>query len=223
MVEESFVVPSQAFCFSPEIKQINAAISKAQAKFPIIEKSGQVDFTHNGRRTNYSYADLAKFVKAIQPFLAENELIVLHDCKTVENGCSASTFIGHSSGEWIKSGSIVIRPSDNKAQTCGSAVTYSRRYSLTSFLGLCSEDEDDDAAAAGGIEATPEKFGSAAHLALAAQIMTKHSIHKDKRKEVVDWLVRSDHSADPSALDKTIEIVALKIIQKESSENDGSK
>ena len=183
-VLEDFTRPPEGFTFSPRIDKIMGALSKAQAKFPIIEKSGEVDFTHNGRRTNYTYADLAKFVKAITPHLAANGLSVLNDCKTVQTGCSASTFLGHESGQWLKSGAIIIKPTDGKAQTCGSAVTYSRRYSLTSFLGLCSEEEDDDAAAAGGVEpSAAEAFGTLAHLALAAQIMTKHGIHKKDRKK----------------------------------------
>lgn len=220
--------PPEGFSFSNEIDKIMAALSKAQAKFPIIKKSDEVDFTHNNKRTNYSYADLAKFVKAITPLLAEQGLTVLHDCRTVQAGCSASTFLGHESGQWIKSGAIVIRPTDGKAQTCGSAVTYSRRYSLTSFLGLCSEDEDDDAAAAGGIE--PDKavpFGTPEHLALTNQLMTKYEIHKDDRGKVIDWLIDSNQSSDPVILETTIANTKKKIVaskaKEESDNNAGSK
>ena len=207
VVKGAFNSPPDGFCFSLNIDKILGAISQAQAKFPMIEKSESVDFTHNGRRTNYNYADLSKFVKAITPHLAENGLSVLHDCKTTQAGCSASTFIGHSSGQWIKSGAIVIRPSDAKPQTCGSALTYARRYSLTSFLELCSQEEDDDAAAAGGREPASDVLD----LALVAQIMTTHGIHKEDRKKVVDWLVESKHSTLASDLEATIKLTAGKI------------
>lgn len=219
------IIKPEGFCHSDQIDKLLGAISKAQAKFPSIKKSESVDFTHNGKRTNYSYADLAKFVAAIRPHLAENGLGVMHDCKTIPAGCSASTFIGHSSGQWMKSGAIIVRPSDTKPQTIGSALTYARRYSLTSFLSLCSEDEDDDAAAASGIEpAEREPFGTPDHMALAAAIMTKYEVHQKDRQSVINWLVESKQSSDPSVLDLTIKRAAMAIkvtAAKEASKDDG--
>ena len=213
-------LPPGAFCFSENTGKILTALSKAQAKFPIIKKSDEVDFTHNNRRTNYSYADLAKFVRGITPFLSENELSVLHDCRTVAAGCSASTFLGHSSGQWIKSAPIVIRPAgDGKPQTTGSAMTYARRYSITSFLNLVSEEDDDDAMAAAGVAPGKEiPFGSTDHLTLAAELMTAHGMHKDDRKQLLDWLIAKNHNPERRALSTTIGAAAKKALEKRSAD-----
>ena len=61
---------------------------------------------------------------------------------------SVTTLLLHSSGEWIKD-TLSLRPAKDDAQGAGSAITYARRYSLASLVGVVA-DEDDDAEAAVG-------------------------------------------------------------------------
>jgi hypothetical protein len=44
---------------------------------------------------------------------------------------------------------IEMTPADKKPTTYGSLVTYARRYSLSSMLGMGSKDDDDGAKASG--------------------------------------------------------------------------
>jgi type II secretory pathway component GspD/PulD (secretin) len=49
----------------------------------------------------------------------------------------------HTSGEWLQSDPFTLRATKNDAQGTGSAVTYARRYSLSSILGVAWDDDDD--------------------------------------------------------------------------------
>jgi hypothetical protein len=59
-----------------------------------------------------------------------------------------TTLLGHSSGQWIES-TFHVEPARFDAQGAGSAVTYLRRYSLMSILGIAAEDDDGEGAVAG--------------------------------------------------------------------------
>ena len=64
-----------------------------------------------------------------------------------ENQAGVQTIYMHTSGEWITS--LVKVPiadlkGQNAYQSLGSAITYLRRYSLSAFVGIAS-DEDNDA------------------------------------------------------------------------------
>jgi len=51
----------------------------------------------------------------------------------------------HSSGEYL-SETVSVALAKQDAQSLGSALTYARRYSLASFVGIAPEDDDGEAA-----------------------------------------------------------------------------
>ena len=53
----------------------------------------------------------------------------------------------HTSGQWIE-GELAIKPTKMDAQGVGSVISYARRYSLMSILGIAAAGEDDDGAKA---------------------------------------------------------------------------
>jgi hypothetical protein len=53
----------------------------------------------------------------------------------------------HTSGQWIEDDGYLLNPTKNDPQGMGSAVTYGRRYTISAFSGLISEDDDDGNAA----------------------------------------------------------------------------
>lgn len=94
----------------------------------------------------YSYSDLPTIFAVINPLLKENGL----GFTQLINGSSIETILFHvETGETIKS--ITAIPEDvslkgmNQFQVLGSAVTYIRRYALSSMLGIVT-DKDTDAA-----------------------------------------------------------------------------
>jgi hypothetical protein len=62
------------------------------------------------------------------------------------DGDGLTTMLMHSSGEWLAATSRMT-PKDQTPQGQGSAITYLRRYALSSVLGLATEDDDDGNAA----------------------------------------------------------------------------
>ena len=124
---------------SEHINDIATALSKAQAK---IQKASK-DKVNPFYKSNY--ADLGNIVDVIKEPLAENNLAYVqinNDDKN--NNVSVSTFIMHSSGQWINCGPVSFPVSKNDPQGYGSAITYARRYSLAAAFGVATEDEDDD-------------------------------------------------------------------------------
>lgn len=64
-----------------------------------------------------------------------------------EHGTGVVTVILHESGQYIEFPNFTLPLDKKTAQGAGSALTYARRYSISSAFGLVSE-EDDDANAA---------------------------------------------------------------------------
>jgi hypothetical protein len=61
---------------------------------------------------------------------------------------SLTTVLMHESGEFIHGSMPIHAKKEKDPQAYGSAITYARRYSLASVLGLAVGDEDDDGNAA---------------------------------------------------------------------------
>lgn len=119
---------------------IYGALAKAQAKFKTVVK--------NCHGYGYDYADISSIMDAVRSALNENGLYVFQKV-TSNDGMSVTceTFIANENGEVISSGPLTInamaQKGMNQAQALGSAQTYARRYSLSSFLGIASESDDD--------------------------------------------------------------------------------
>ena len=132
---------------SETIGKLTEALAKAQAAFQPIKRAAKVDFTtRGGQKIKYSYATLQDVLDAVRPALSLNGLALTQPTKIVDGKVVVETLLSHSSGEWI-SGELFIESLDKTPQSEGSALTYARRYALSSLLGIASE-EDDDAEAA---------------------------------------------------------------------------
>jgi hypothetical protein len=88
------------------------------------------------------YADLASIIDAIRKPLADNNLSVTQIIDVQGELVSLVTLLMHPSGQFIRS--VHPLPGGGTPQAFGSALTYAKRYSLSSMLGI-SADEDDDA------------------------------------------------------------------------------
>lgn len=120
-------------------ENIYAALAAAQAEFkPVAKNCVNPAF-------NSKYADLQSILDATRPALNRHGLFLFQRVTSSTDGVSVETVVTHSSGETLSSGVLflpVISPK-NPSQAFGSAETYARRYSLSAFLGV-SADEDDD-------------------------------------------------------------------------------
>lgn len=115
------------------------ALSKFQSECPTIHKGT--------KGHNYSYADLPTIFDVINPILEKNNLVLTQ----LLEGTGLRTILVHTeSGQSIDTLTDipdVELKSMNKFQSNGSGITYYRRYSLSSMLGIVTDKDTD----AGGV------------------------------------------------------------------------
>jgi len=123
---------------SEELNKLFEALAKAQMEMEV----AKTDSTNPYFKSKY--ADLRSVVDASRPFLAKNGLCVIQRTIPGTNGTSyLYTRLGHLSGQWMES-YMPINPPKQDIQTLGSYLTYLRRYSYSSMVGVVAGDEDDD-------------------------------------------------------------------------------
>ena len=136
---------------SNSIAALAAALSAAQ---------GAIEAASKGAVNPYfksKYADLNALREVIREPLAVNGLSITQFARTVSNGerVEVETMLMHSSGEYLRDTLVlpVGRKFDKEGeampvdvQSIGSAITYARRYALSSILSLAADDDDGNAA-----------------------------------------------------------------------------
>jgi hypothetical protein len=140
------------------------ALAKAQLKFkPVLKTVDNAAFMRGGKASKY--ADLAEYIDATQASLAENGLVVTQwpDVSPEAKSMSLVSYLMHSSGEWMR-GKLTL-PAIGRdgftAQSCGSSITYARRYSYAAITGCASEDDDGNAASGRGTSEAAKAVGEA--------------------------------------------------------------
>lgn len=124
------------------MKNLYKALADFQQEVPVIHK-GTSGY-------GYSYADLPAIFEIINPLMKKHGLGFYQAVDLVGSDVSViNTVVFHTeSGEKITSTTVI--PSNvelakmNQFQVLGSAITYIRRYALSSMLGLVT-DKDTDA------------------------------------------------------------------------------
>ena len=122
------------------MKNLFTALVKAQAEISAAVK----DSTNPHFKSKY--ADLASVVSAIKPAMAKHGLGFVQVFREATGGVTIETIIIHESGEQMPCGPLFVPASKQDAQGYGSAITYTRRYSLQTAVGLPSEDDDGNGA-----------------------------------------------------------------------------
>jgi hypothetical protein len=136
----------------PEIGELVAALALAQLEFQTVKKDTSNPYY------NSKYADLADIIAATQPALAKHGLVVIQLPKVDIERQSATlvSILAHKSGQSIRSSMTfpaIMVGRDSKprfdAQSCGSAITYLRRYAYQPLVGVTAETDDDGNKAVG--------------------------------------------------------------------------
>lgn len=94
------------------------------------------------------YASLAAVTEAVRPPLSKHGLFFIQETADSEKGVTVETVIGHRGGGRMACGKLFVPATKQDAQGYGSALTYARRYSLMTALGIPAEDDDGNAAVA---------------------------------------------------------------------------
>lgn len=128
--------------------ELVAALIAAKKEFKAIAKNKTNPHLKN------EYADLSAFIAAVDDALAKHGLTVMQPfCFDEKYGHVIRTELLHVSGE--SKVSVYPLPGGVKSQDLGSAITYGRRYSISSLLGIAPGDHEDDDGEAAGEARTP--------------------------------------------------------------------
>jgi len=118
-----------------EKQTIYEALCSFQNSLPTIEKKRQ--------GYNFKYADLSDIWEVIRKPLTNNGLSIVQLVQTEDGKNYIITKLLHISGECIESKTL-IEFTAKKFQEVGTAISYYRRYSLSSLLGIVSDEDVDD-------------------------------------------------------------------------------
>ena len=137
---------------SDKITNLAKAMLKVQKTIRPAYKDKLNDFTHS------RYATLNSVMDACSEALINAGIWVTQYPVPVENGSSSlglvTKLVHAESGEWQES-TIVMPLAKADPQAYGSALTYARRYGLSSMIGLVTEDDDANMASKGVTLNTP--------------------------------------------------------------------
>lgn len=133
---------------SESIKELTAALAKAQLAFKHIKRTEKVGYDTKSGRKQYNYAPLSEVIEATKQGLSDNGLAIMQFTKFAGENIVLETLLSHSSGEWL-SGELYVGKQDQHPQSEGAALTYKRRYGISAILCIASEDDDDAEAATG--------------------------------------------------------------------------
>jgi hypothetical protein len=112
--------------------------------------SSMPHITYDAQNSHFkaSYLSLSGLLNAVRPVLGKYNLGITQDVRTDSNAKEVVivTTLVHTSGQKAESSQLRIPVAQFTAQQLGSSITYGRRYSLLSMLGVAGEDDDGEAA-----------------------------------------------------------------------------
>jgi hypothetical protein len=130
---------------SESTSNVFAAFVKAQGALEHAQKGAENPaFKRDGKVLKYS--DLADHWTVAKPVLSGNDLAVVQELLSADQGVDVVTRIIHKSGEWMEFGPLFVPATKHDAHGYGSACTYARRYAFSAAVGTVSDDDDGNAA-----------------------------------------------------------------------------
>ena len=133
------------------------------------------------------YTSLTGVFSAVREPLSSNGLAVVQNVETLPEGMSVSTRLLHESGQWLEFGPLVMPVGKKDAHSCGSAISYAKRYALVAALGVVCDEEDDD--------------GNQAQT--SSDIKKQNNIPKPK-VDALKWFVGMQNRFNPEDLDEYV-------------------
>lgn len=133
-----------------ELGPLFEALAKAQAEFPVLEKSRTVQVRSEKGSYSFDYATLDDLQQATRPILAKHGLCLIQPFYGDVGSKELRTILGHATGARIEA--TVVLTEAPSVQQFGSQLTYIKRYAIKSLLCI-NDGEDDDGAEASGMKA----------------------------------------------------------------------
>ena len=153
---------------SESIAKIATSLVVAHKSFKNVQPSGF------NPHLKSKYSTLSDYLNSVRMALLDNGIVIMQSVSKADVGIAVTTKFVHTSGEWLESDACVLPVEKGTAQAVGSAVSYARRYSLSAFLGLSTNIDDDDGVAASKVAQQKASPAEAAKAARAANL-TKQS------------------------------------------------
>ena len=91
---------------------------------------------------NAKYSSLTSVWKACKDALHKYGFSVIQSPIDVDGRIGVETMLLHKSGQFIRDRYTLGVKKQNDPQADGSSISYSRRYALAAFVGICPEDDD---------------------------------------------------------------------------------
>ena len=128
--------------------ELAAALAKAQSELLNPEKSltAVIYGDRQGESRSFRYAPLSSGLDIIRKALGQQSIAVLQSTAIdpTTQFVVLTTTLAHASGQWVSSQWPVCRSDQTLPQhRMGAALTYARRYSLFSLVGIAGEDDID--------------------------------------------------------------------------------
>lgn len=163
---------------SEEINELATALAKAQADFEV------AGLNKNNPFFKSRYADLMAVVTAARPSLCKHGLSVTQNIISHVNGETIlHTILMHSSGQWLESRMRVLPPK-NDVQSMSSYITYLKRVSYSSLIGVVTGDEDDDGESAVATQRETFAKGTALNTKYNPREEVNEVITREQREEL---------------------------------------
>lgn len=127
------------------------AVANFQEECPEIRKVKNAEITskRTGGKFSYTFAPLEEIARTIRPVLKRHGLSYSWNVAPGDGGLIVTCILRHVEGHSESADFPVPNDGDGRmsaAQANGAALTYGKRQSLTSVLGLTTADEDKDGA-----------------------------------------------------------------------------
>jgi len=125
---------------SESITNLATALAKAQGEMPVAPFDATNPFLKS------KYATLGAVIQASRPILAKHKLSVVQFPINDATSIGVESVLAHESGEFVSERiliPLVEEKGKSKVQAAGSTLTYLRRYSWASILGMYADEDSD--------------------------------------------------------------------------------
>jgi hypothetical protein len=165
-----------------DFAELVGALARAQAAFPVVRKTK----TAKAGSYTYTYASLDDVLAAVRPALNAEGIALLQDAVNRGNSIVVTTTIRRGAAS-IDFAPFELPVADASPQGVGSALTYARRYALSTALGIAAEEDDD------GTLAQPAKAARDSAAVTETVMRRLHAVARKKgitHEQMTDWAGR---------------------------------
>ena len=183
--------------FNGDLAPLFEALSKAQSAIdPARKKAKNPHFKSR-------YADLSEVLGAILPPLNANGLSLMQIVGESSGSLvTLTTVLTHKTGAYISSLATCPQGRGGGPQGVGSGITYLRRYSAQSIVGLPTEDDDGNGAQKDHEKAKKAKPEQSAYFKENRKSLMVDWVKKGWEYEVICYVCESKGNLRPSGMSK---------------------